>query len=142
MAKEEAKKIVSIAPTLKSKTVRRKPEPVRSELIKVPAHILAKNRKVILDIDTFYINKLPLLTTLSQHLNFATAQHILNRNVTTILDGLISVFKLYISRGFHITTVNGDNEFEPLREHLLSLGVQVNICSANEHVPRIERINR
>ena len=66
-------------PTLKGKTVRRKPEPVRSELIKVPAHILAKNRKVTLDIDTFYINKLPFLTTLSQHLNFATAQHILNR---------------------------------------------------------------
>ena len=56
-----------------------------------------------------------------------------------MLDGLKAVLRLYGARGFVVRIFNADNEFECLREDLLELGVVLNVASANEHCPFIER---
>ena len=89
--------------------------------------------------DIFYINKIGFLTSLSQCIIFGTVQHILNRKAMTISDALMAVIALYRHRGFIVKVVNADNEFEPIRQGLLTKGISVNITSANEHVPTIER---
>ena len=35
--------------------------------------------------------------------------------------------------------INTDNEFAHLKPDLLEIGVYMNICAANEHIPAIER---
>ena len=128
------------APTLKGHTVRRKGKRVVLEVMNVPRYILDKNKKVTLDGDHFFTNKLIFFVTLSRNIEFNTIQHYpKNRDKGTMLDGLKAVLRLYGARGFVVRIFNADNEFECLRQDLLELGVVLNIASANEHCPFIKR---
>jgi hypothetical protein len=51
------------------------------------------------------------------------------------------MYQYYIQRGFHIKTVHADGEFAPLKPLIESMpgGPMVNLASANEHLPEIER---
>jgi hypothetical protein len=51
------------------------------------------------------------------------------------------MYQYYLQCGFHITTVHADGEFSPLKTLIESMpgGPMVNLASANEHVPEIER---
>jgi len=46
---------------------------------------------------------------------------------------------MHTKGGFSVTFILADNQFECTREGLASYGIQLNIASANEHVPEIER---
>jgi hypothetical protein len=51
------------------------------------------------------------------------------------------MYQYYLQCGFHITTVHAEGEFAPLKTLIeaMSGGPMVNLASANEHVPEIER---
>jgi hypothetical protein len=51
------------------------------------------------------------------------------------------MYQYHLQRGFHITTVHADGEFAPLKTLIEAMpgGPKVNLESANEHVPKIER---
>jgi hypothetical protein len=51
------------------------------------------------------------------------------------------MYQHYLQRHFHIKTVHADGEFAPLKTLIeaMSGGPMVNLASANEHVPEIER---
>ena len=51
------------------------------------------------------------------------------------------IYQYYSHCGFRIVTVHSDGEFAPLQALIVSLpgGPMVNLSSANEHVPKIER---
>jgi hypothetical protein len=49
---------------------------------------------------------------------------------------------VYIVRGFRVTIILADNQFESLRGDIANLGAIVNVVSRDEHVPEIERYNR
>jgi len=49
---------------------------------------------------------------------------------------------VYIVRGFRITIILADNQFESMRGDIASLGAIVNVVSRDEHVPEVERYNR
>ena len=88
-------------PTLKGHTVRRKGKRVVLEVMNVPRYILDKNKKVTLDGDHFFTNKLIFFVTLSRNIEFNTIQHYLkDRKKGTMLDGIEVVLRLYASRGF------------------------------------------
>jgi hypothetical protein len=55
-----------------------------------------------------------------------------------VRDCLKKVINLYVKRGFRVTAILADNEFEALRQWYPSL----NTCAADEHVPEIERYIR
>ncbi len=67
--------------------------------------------------------------------------HLSNRKALTIFNALKSMCNYYLQRGFQIVFIKGDGEFAPLEEWMATeYGVPtLNLASANEHVPKIER---
>ena len=124
--------------SLKGKTVHRPNAHVQTGIAPVPHEILSRHQNVTLAIDIMFVNKIPFLITVSRNIKFVTIEDLPNRKVTTIRDKLRAVLRLYRHRGFHVTSILGDQEFEALREFFPYL----NTCGADEHVPDVERMIR
>jgi hypothetical protein len=60
------------AAALKGKTVRRTPAPVKLEEMQIPQHIKELNNQVVLSIDVFFLNGIPLFLMLSHVLYVVT----------------------------------------------------------------------
>ena len=84
---------------------------------------------------------IPFFLTLSRKICFTTVTHLTNRKTATIFAAFKSIFMYYLQKGFHIVTVTADNEFAPLAELMYQLpgAPTLNLTSANEHEPYIER---
>ena len=91
--------------------------------------------------DIFFVNKIPFFLTLSRKICFTAVNHLADRTVRTIYKAYEEIHKFYLNRGFHITTLLVDGEFAPLQVLIQSMigGPRVNLTSASEHVPEIER---
>ena len=89
-----------------------------------------------------HINVIGFLDTISRHIMFATGSMIKNRKIENIADGITQVHKLYLQRGFKITNIHTDCDFEPLLKEMISLGIKMNCESKREHVPEIESFIR
>jgi hypothetical protein len=78
---------------------------------------------------------------LSQKISFTTVTHLANRKISTIFAALKSIFYYYLQKGFQVITIKADNKFAPLTELLYELpgAPTLNLTSANEHEPNIER---
>jgi len=124
--------------SLKGKTVHRPSPHVRSGIDPVPPDIIARHRNVTLAIDIMYVNALPFFITTSRNIRFVTVADLPNRQAPTIEKELKRVLQLYTHRGFNVTTVLCDPEFECLRPTFPYL----NTCGADEHVPEVERMIR
>ncbi len=128
-------------PSLKGKTTRKTPSTVPTDIMAVPMEIRELHRNVTLSIDVFFVNKVPFFLTLSHKLMFTTVTHLANRKIATIYTALKSIFMYYLQKGFQIMLIKADNEFAPLAELLYKLpgAPTLNLTSANEHEPNIER---
>jgi hypothetical protein len=82
-----------------------------------------------------FINKIQFLVTISRHLKFGTIKAIKSRRHTVLLH----VKRLYAIRGFKVKHCHVDNEFEHMRAELLDAGMQLNVVSKAEDVPKIKR---
>ena len=49
-----------------------------------------------------------------------------NRKIENIADVVTQVHKLYLQRGFKITHMHNDCEFEPLRKEMTTIGINLN----------------
>lgn len=127
---------------LKGKTTRRRPEPVQVNLVDIPHDIIARYREVILAADIMYVNGVAFFVTVSRNIKFGTAEMILNKSNKTLLTAIKQVRKTYKQRGFRITHLLIDGEFESLRADVATLGITVNTVARGEHVPDIERYIR
>ena len=117
-------------PHLKVKTVRRKVQHVEPiKITSVPKTILDKYKEVTICCDLMHINVIGFLNTISRHIMFATGSMIKNRKVDHIVDGITQVHKLYLQRGFKITHMHTDCEFEPLCKEMTALGINLNCAS-------------
>ena len=105
-------------------------------------HILKYYGEVILCIDLMYVNKVPLLVTLSRNVKFGTVEAVKDRKEATLLKGIATVVTLYRKAGFTVTTALMDGEFVPLRGGLAEIGITLNETSRDEHVGDIERYIR
>ena len=126
-------------PILKGKTVRKTPLPVVSDYVAVPPSILEKNRYVTLAGDIFFVNSVPFFGTISEHLRLTTTEYLPKRTGTLIVAALKRVKALYSKRGFLVKRALMDGEFEPLRDDITQLTIDLNCTAPNEHVPHIER---
>ena len=128
-------------PSLKGKTTRKTPPAVRSDIVEIPVEIRQLHRNVTMSIDIFFVNKIPFFITLSRKICFTTVTHLTNRKTATIFSAFKSIFMYYLQKGFQIVTVTADNEFAPLAELMYELpgAPALNLTSANEHEPYIER---
>ncbi|KAG7352415.1 hypothetical protein IV203_008463 [Nitzschia inconspicua] len=85
-----------------------------------------------------FVNNIPFLLTVSRNLRFVTVPNISNRQVPTVAKELQHVVRLYKLCGFRITSMLCEPEFEELCATFPFL----NPCSADEHVPEVERMVR
>jgi hypothetical protein len=126
--------------SLKGKTVRTASDMVRyGGLVPIPATIMAHYRKVILCVDVMKVNKMPFLVSISRAIKFGTVAWLKNGKTDTILKHIKDVHKIYVKRGFMLEIVEVDGQFEPLRGELAEMGITLNKCSREEHVPVAER---
>ena len=120
---------------LKGKTVAHPNPHVPAGVDPVPTPIMDVHCSVTLTIDVMFINKVAFLITTSRNLKFGTVEAISNQQITTIIVKLRSVCQVYHHRGFQVSVILGDTEFEPIQAAF----PQLNCCAADEHVPNIER---
>ena len=128
--------------SLKGKTTRRAPPIVDSPVSVDLTTILKHYGEVTLCVDFMYVNKVPLLVTLSRNIKFGTMEAVADRKEATILKCIKGVVALYRKAGFTVTTALMDGEFVPLRGGLAELGLRLNETSRDEHVGDIERYIR
>ena len=126
---------------LKGKTVRRKPPLVLEDIVEVPKELRQLHKRVTLTIDIFFVNSAPYFATLSLRICFLSVTHLQNRKIDTIFKALKAMHNYYLQRGFQIVFIKGDGEFKPMEEKVYELygAPKLNLSSANEHVPEIER---
>jgi hypothetical protein len=90
-----------------------------------------------------FVNKIPFLLTISRNVRFITDTALNNRTEKSIVAALKEIHGIYRKRGFRITNVLGDGEFECTRGFVANdLKSELNICGEDEHVPDIERCVR
>ena len=121
---------------LQGKTTRKKASNVPAYLSPVPPDILKRYHDVTLCVDVMFVNRIPFLVSISRHIRFGTVELLLSRTSDALLDGIRRIADVYSRRGFQITRVHGDPEFEPLRD---ALPMHLECCNEDEHVPEIER---
>ena len=68
---------------------------------------------------------------------FATGSMIKNRKINNIEDGIKQFDKLYLQRGFKITLIHADSEFELICAEMSDLVTSLNCASKKERVPDI-----
>jgi hypothetical protein len=126
---------------LKGKTTRSKTHPVARDYVKVPKELLKLHKEFFLTTGIFFVNKITFFLTLSRNICFTAVNHLADRTVPQIFKAFKEMYQYYLQLGFHITTVHADGELAPLKTLIESMpgGPMVNLTSANEHVPEIER---
>jgi hypothetical protein len=126
--------------TLKGKTVWKRPEPIKTDIVSILKEIRKLHKEVTLTIDIFFVNKIPFFLTLSRVLNFTTVTHLPDRSLDQIFKVLKGIFYYYLQQGFRVTFITGDGEFASLEQFTnLLMGVPwLNLTSTNEHKPFIE----
>jgi hypothetical protein len=94
-----------------------------------------------MSIDIFFVNQILFFITLSRNICFTMVTHLANRKVVNIFKAFKGIFIYFLQKGFQITTVTGDGEFEPMQELMNKLpgAPHLNSASANEHEPYIEQ---
>jgi hypothetical protein len=127
---------------LKGKTVRKKPIQVKEDFIKIPQAIKQAHKNVKLSADVLFVNKIPILVTISENIGFTTVEILPSRKIKVLAKAFDNVIELYGNKGFNVTIINTDPEFETVKEHMQYKKPQINPTSAKEHVPRVERNNR
>ena len=101
--------------------------------------ILEHYREITLCVDLMYVNKVPLLVTLSRNIKFGMIEAIVDRKEATLLKCIKGVVSLYWKAGFKVTIALMDGEFVPLCRGLAELGIHLNKTSRDEHVGDIEQ---
>ena len=127
---------------LKGKTTHRGPPIIDSPVSVDITHILKYYGEVTLCIDLMYVNKVPLLVTLSRNVKFGTVEAVKDRKEATLMKSIATVVTLYRKAGFKVTTALMDGEFVPLRGGLAEIGITLNETSRDEHVGDVERYIR
>ena len=71
---------------------------------------------------------------------FTAVHQLENPTVPQIFNTFKEILTYYLQRGFGFTTIGMAGEFDPLKTLIVVMpgGTQVNLTSANEHVPDIE----
>ena len=123
---------------LNGKTTRHSPPIVDSPVPVDITSILKHYGEVTLCVDLMYVNRVPLLVTLSRNIKFGMVEAVKDRKEATLLKGIANVTSLYRKAGSKVTTALMDGEFVPLRGGLAEIGVTLNETSRDEHVGDIE----
>jgi hypothetical protein len=65
-----------------------------------------------------FVNKIPFLVTVSRGLYFLTGENLPNRQAPTVAKALRRAVNAYLGRGFRISKIRADPEFQALEPYL------------------------
>ena len=125
--------------SLKGKTVRRAIPHVAERIVDVPLSIMRLYWAVTLAGDIMYVNKIPFFVTTSHRIRFSTAEMVANQKAKTLTNAVLQVKRIYAQRGFIVTDIAMDGQFEPIRGELADIQVGLNTAGHDDHVPEVER---
>ena len=131
------------AATLKGRTTRSNPTPVKADYIDIPDELLENNRDLHLCIDVIHVNQIPLLTTVDTTIKYRSVSVLHGKSDDDFYEALDRVLRHYNKGGFNITTIHCDREFKSIMDRVSDgMDVTMNYANPGDHVPEIERNNR
>ena len=126
-------------PLLKGKMCRRSPirHPRRTKM-RLPLEFLRQHKDLNLFVDIFFVNGSPFFLSKSGNINYISVSFLKSRKASEILEAIKKHINKYQTRGFHITDVHGDNEFDidGIKDAILT--TIVHAYAKNEHVGEVE----
>ena len=131
-------------PSLKGKLTRGKPSPVVQDYVDIPPELLFRQHNIDLCVDTFFVNGIPFLSSISKRIMYRTCARIVDRTHKHYRSGLEDIFRLYEPQGFVVARIHGDQEFKSVVRELQEDGkiLSFNLANSQEHQPHAERNNR
>jgi hypothetical protein len=99
----------------------------------IPASIMSHYRDIALVGDIIFVNTIPFFVMISRHMKFGTAEMINNQKSPAILVAIKQVKAIYMRRGFNLTQLLMDGQFEPQRAEVAEMRITLNTVSADEH---------
>jgi len=87
------------------------------------------------------VTGIPFLVTILKHIKVSTAGKLDNMNNSHIIKHFKAVIGAYVTRGFRVTIILADTQFESMQGDLANLHAILHITSRDEHVPKVERYN-
>jgi hypothetical protein len=109
--------------------VRRPPEKVRPEFIKIPQQLFDRLRDVTLLADIMFVNGLPMFITKSRKIGLLTTEFLPSRTADSLYKHLVKVVRFYKRVGFLIRICLMDMEFEVLENKTVSEACELH-CGA------------
>ena len=108
-----------------------------TDIIQLPKELFDDLKNVTLGVDFHYVNGVAVFHSITRRIGYRTVSFPLSRSATSIIDEMRKIFKVYNARGFRITEVHADKEFEKVQNDVLPANMR--ICGVDDHVPEIER---
>ena len=138
---------------LKGKTANRKVDHVVAPIARIPKEILREYKNITLCIDVKFINGIKLLLTVSQNIDFVTAQYIPSKKYSEYIKPIEMVCNMYAKRGFAVTAILADPKFQHLKTFLdktdgrigytapngNTVQPTINVTAKNKHAEEVER---
>ena len=129
--------------SLKGKSTRSKPDPVKSDTIEIPRELITQHRDIELCMDTMFINKEGMLTAIDRTIRFRSLVPIDTKTHTEYYRALDVIFRKYNSAGFMIRRIHCDGEYRSMMDKVKDdLDAEMNYANAQDHVTEAERNNR
>ena len=91
--------------SLKGKSTRRKPKPVRKDLVEIPAKITEKHHDIELCMDTMFVNECGMLTVIDRLIRFQSVVPIDAKTQDDYYKALDVISHQYNKDGFVIKTI-------------------------------------
>ena len=127
---------------LKGRSTRPPSKPVNPSMEPISPSILANNSRVQVAIDIMFINKCRFLVSYNKVLKYGTLHRLLDAKQLSLERCLKEIDKIYQRRGFRITHLLADNQFQCLQDCAVSLHTLLTIVPSDGHVHEIERFIR
>ena len=116
---------------------------MREEKIEIPHEIIHQKDDYRLYIDLFYLNGLPMLTSIDTPVRHRNLVCLKNREAGTLYNGIDKILQGYNKAGFTIAIIRCDNEFRVLMDAVKDeLDIEMQYAPQGNHIPEAERNNR
>ena len=107
----------------------------------IPITILERYKEIKLAGDMIFINRIRFINNTWIHVNFMMEEHTSNKEASTLQEYIRQFNQVYMKWGFNINNILMYGKLRCIRGNLAELKINLNICSNNEHVGDIERLN-
>jgi hypothetical protein len=90
----------------------------KDNIVAVPRELIRAQRKVVLNVDMFFINKHTFITTYSSKICYTTTTHVSSKAVRHYWPFLLQVLQKYAARGLVVVKIRGDFGFNGIKEQV------------------------